>query len=292
MRTWVGLAVAALAFGGARLARTAAPAEAAGRIADEPYAPSPAAAPIVSLGYREAVADLLYVRAAGYLGSEQSTASGVAALAEAIAALDPGYRRIYDWGARAITLAKHGVDRPALERALALLDAGARRFPRDWKLPYLAGQIYLLDLQTTDPAQRRAWDDRAALLLESAIRKPGAPADAATTAAALRTRLGQHQRAADGLREMLLVTSDEGARARIAKKLGELEHSDAAELAAELQEQRRLFETRWLAERPAVPETMYVLLGAPLPASFDLGDLAAGPPLVGTDEVERLEPVR
>jgi hypothetical protein len=285
-------AVVLAALTGARLARDAAEAEAPRVLADEPYAPAPATAPLVTLGYRELVADLLFLRLKGYFGGRESTANGVASLVEAIVALDPQFHRIYEWGARAITLASRGVDNAALLRALAVLDAGSRRFPDDWKLPYLAGEIYTQDLQTTDPAQRRAWDERGTLLTESAIRKPKAPVEAATWAATMRTRLGQHQRAVDGLREMLLTTSDEAARARLFAKLAELEHDAAGELAAELQEARHRFESAWHAARPAVPASMYLLLGPPLAPSLDLAELATGGrDLVGTQDIERLEPV-
>ena len=284
--------IAVLALGGARYLRQAAEDEAPKVIADEPYAPTPDAAPLVALGYRELFADLLFLRLKGYFGGSESTANGVASLVEAIAALDPQFHRIYEWGARAITLAGRGVDNHAYLRAIAVLDAGARRFPDDWKLPYLAGEIYTQDLRTTDPAQRRAWDERGTLLTESAIRKPNAPIEAATWAATMRTRLGQHQRAVDGLREMLLTTSDEAARARLLAKLADLEHDAASELAAELQEARHRFEAAWHAARPAVPASMYLLLGPPLSPRFDLADLATGGrDLVGTQDIERLEPV-
>ncbi|HEX3479884.1 MAG TPA: hypothetical protein VHT91_32915 [Kofleriaceae bacterium] len=289
---WLAAAVVLAALGGARLAREAAAAEAPRVLSDEPYAPAPETAPLMALGYRELVADLLFLRLKGYFGGDESTANGVASLVEAIVALDPQFHRVYEWGANAITLASRGVDNAALLRALAVLDAGARQFRDDWKLPYLAGEIYTQDLKTTDPAQRRAWDERGTLLTESAIRKPNAPIEAATWAATMRTRLGQHQRAVDGLREMLLTTSDEAARARLLAKLAELEHGAASELAAELQEARHRFEAVWHAARPAVPASMYLLLGPPLSPRFDLADLATGGrDLVGTQDIEQLEPV-
>jgi hypothetical protein len=284
--------VAALAVGGARVAREAAERQAPRVIADEPYAPAPDTAPLVTLGYRELFADLLFLRLKGYFGGTENTANGVAALVEAIVALDPQHHRIYEWGARAITLAGRGVDTAAYLRAIAVLGAGASRFPDDWRLPYLAGEIYTQDLQTRDPAQRRAWDERGTLLTESAIRKPNAPASAATWAATMRTRLGQHQRAIDGLREMLLVTNDDNVRARLLEKLAALEDAGANELAAELLDARRAFEAAWLAARPAVPASMYILIGGPLDPRFDLTDLATGGrDLVGAQPIERLEPL-
>ena len=282
--------IAALAVGGARCLRQAARSEAPRVIADEPYAPAKDTAPLVALGYRELFADLLFLRLKGYFGGRENTANGIAGLVEAIVALDPRYHRIYEWGARAITLAGRGVDNDAYRRAIALLEAGAQEFPDDWKLPYLEGEIYTQDLQTTDPAQRRAWDERGTLLTESAIRKPNAPAEAATWAAMMRTRLGQHQRAVDGLREMLLVTDDDAARARLLAKLADLENSSASALASELLDARKAFQSAWMAARPTIPASMYVLIGAPLSVRFDLGTLAAGGrDLVGTQAIERVD---
>ena len=284
--------VAVLGLGAARLARDTAEREAPAVLADEPYAPAPETAPIVALGYRELFADLLFLRLKGYFGGSENTANGIAGLVEAIVALDPQFQRIYEWGARAITLARRGLDNAGYLRAVAVLEIGAQQFPSDWRLPYLAGEIYTQDLQTTNAAERRAWDERGTLLTESAIRKPNAPAAAATWAATMRTRLGQRQRAIDGLREMLLVTDDAKARARLLAKLAELEDDSTNELASELLEARRRFETAWQRTRPAVPASMYVLLGAPLAPGFDLAGLATGGrDLVGTQDIERAEPV-
>ena len=268
------LALIAAAQGARGLARDEA--GGAGAAIDEPFAPSPAAAPFASLGYRELAADLLLARAMPYLGGRQSTAQGMAGVCEAIVASDPQYRMVYEWCARAMTLAPTGVDRQIYLRAIALLERGMQELPDDWRIPYTAGQMYMLDLETNDPAERRAWNERGLGLLEAAIRKPDAPADAATLAAALRTKLGQRQRAIDGLREMLLITADTAARRRILDKLAELSNASADDLAAELLEARRRFEAAWLRDRPAVPATMYLLIG-PRPApGFDLRELATG----------------
>ena len=257
-----------------------------------PYAPSAAAAPFVSLGYREAMADALSLRLRGYFGGRSDDASGSADLAEAILALDPRYQRMYEYSARAITMADAGTGNGPTLRAIALLERGAVELPDDWRIPFLAGQLYSLELETTDAALRRRWDEKGALLIEGAIRKPGASAESATFAAHLRTKLGQHQAAVDGLREMLLVTSDDAARARMLAKLGELEQQDSAAIAEEILGERQRFEKRWKAERPSVPPTMYLLVGKPLAPAFDLTELAVGGrALIGSDDDDALEPL-
>lgn len=259
---------------------------------EQPYAPTPTAAPFVSLGYRELGADLLYVRLVGYIGAYDSVPEDAAALAEGIEALDPYFRRIYEVGAIAMTDARRQPDQRLQLRAVALLERGARRFPTDWRMPKLAGQIYLSDLSTTDPAQRREWDERAMLLLESASRKPNAPGTAAVQAAIIGSRLGQRDRAITSLREILLLTSDRQARQQIIDQLANIAALDADEVAAELMAARKRFERQWKAERPALPPTFYVLLGPRVEPGFDLTDLATGGrDLIGSEGFERLEPL-
>jgi hypothetical protein len=278
---------------GARFAREWAKDEAPNEGAEEPYAPSKSTAPFVSIGYRELVADLLFIRLAGYFGGTESTANGIASLVEAIIALDPKYQRVYDYGAGAITIARSGVDNDALFRAIAVLEHGRTEFPNDWKLPYREGEIYLHDLQTKDRTQRRAWDEKAALLLESATRKPGASvANTTMVVTALFTQLGRRERAIAGLEEMLLLTNDQGARDRIIKKLAELDNADVGDIAIEMLDQKKRFEKTWLADRPTVPATMYILLGPPLSRGFDLGELATGGhDVIGSQVSEHLDPL-
>jgi len=294
VRPLVAFGVAVIGLSVAHLARDAAEPPAEG--AEEPYAPSPAFAPIVSVGYREVYADWLSIRLTAYFGGQQSTAEGLATLTEAIIALDPRYHRAYEYGANAMTIASSGVTQATYLRAIAILEQGMTQFPDDWKLPYLAGEIYTVDLTTTDAKQRRAWDERGTLLTESAIRKPGAPQEAAVWVAYMQTKLGKRDQAIRSLRELLLVTRDDDARKRLLDKLAQLEGADSAEVAGEIYEERRKLDARWLLDRPDLDSTMYILLGPRLVPGFDLADLAtggadlaAGPP-VGKD-YEVLEPL-
>src|SRR5205823_865178 len=132
-------------------------------------APAPDSAPMVFLGFREAAADLLWIRLLGYWGGE-ATADGIAGLVDAIVALDPQYHRIYVTGSHAMTIADHGVTQDTFEHALKVLERGHQEFPDDYKILELIAQIYTGDLKTTDPAQRRAWDEKGLLAMEAALR--------------------------------------------------------------------------------------------------------------------------
>lgn len=290
--TYVAFAVAIAGLGVSRVARVAATQARPAEVVNTPYSLSKQSAPILALGYRELVADLMFVRLMVYFGSAENRGPAIATMAETITALDPQFARVYDFAAIAITSAAGGVDNPTRLRAIALLAEASRRFPMNWKYPMLAGQIYLVDLQTQDPAQRRDWDEKGAVLLETASRKPNAPASSALVAASLLTRFGQQQRAIDSLRELLLITSDDAARRNIIDQIAKLATENADEIGAELIGMRNAFEREWKRDRPTLPLTFFILLGPPPQPGFNLGELATGGrDVIGTETFERLEPL-
>ncbi len=294
MKVATTVIIAAVSLAGARAARhVAIEGRNSEEIIEPPYTPSPSAAPFVSLGYRELAADLLYIRLRGYYGGYyDTTADAVASLAETIVTLDPRYEYVYWFGASAMTIAPEGVDQSIYLRSVALLERGMREFPLSYKLTSLAAQTYIQDLKSEDPVQKRAWDERGTLLAESAIRLPGAPIESAGWVATLRTRLGQRDRAMQGLRELLLITTEERARKGLLERLANLEGGDSTEIAAELLEMRKRFDDQWTAERPSVKASMYILVGPPLPKAFDMTDLATGGRDLATAHTfERLEPL-
>jgi hypothetical protein len=259
---------------------------------DPPYSPSPASAPFLALGYRELFADLLWIRALGYVGSDDHDAAATGGLIEAIIALDPRFERAYAWGGLAMTSLGSQATRADMMAAIRVLEHGMALFPDDYKLPLYAGQIYTVDLQSDDPAEKRRWELEGARMLERAVRVPGAPKDLGTFAAFLRTKLGQRDKAIRDLRELVLYTTDAKQRDKLVQKLAELEETDAASLANELEVEKHRFDDRWRAERPELTATMYVLVGPPLPHRFHLEDLAVDRDLVGVERpIEPLPPL-
>jgi hypothetical protein len=262
------------------------------KVVELPYAPSPGAAPFVTLGYRELATDLLWVRGIGYFGGEDDTAEGIRGLVDAMIALDPMYVRSFEWGARAVEWADGGATQADRLWAVAILERGMGLHPTRWKLPYLAGQIYVLDLETEDPAQRSAWQARGAELIDRAVRMPGAMRGGATLAAHIRSQLGQQERAERDLEEMIATTSDPEARIKLINKLAALRNENAQVLAEEFDFYRRRFLAARLRALPEADDSMYILVGEPPKPYIDLGDLAVGGDQpTGLDEEVVFEPV-
>jgi hypothetical protein len=291
-RLTIAVVIATGALIGARVVREVARTErdAWPKTFAEPWAPSPAMTPYVAMGQRELLADLLWIRTLGYFGGGHDTADGVASLVEAVQAADPSFQRVYTDGVRAMMSAHHGLEQRHMIRAAALAEKGVAYFPKDYDIADLAGEIYSVRLKSKDPAEQRAWREKGAMLIEKALRMPGAPADDAAFVAYLRSTLGQHERAVRELREMVLITNDPAAKKEMIDKLAQLEKRDADALEVALDDAKKEFTDAWHRDRPELPATMYVLLGPRASASFDLRALAAGRDLVDVVP-EPLEPI-
>ena len=255
-------------------------------VPEAPYAPSAAAAPFLVAGYREFAADLLWIRTVGYSSSGEDSSDGDAALVDAIDALDPRYEEIYKSGAARITLAKYGVNEQSFLEAARLLEQGSRLFPDNWKYPFDAGQIYVLDLaflkKKDDPQRERAYNELGVHWLEHAVRLPGAPASAATLAATMQSKMGRTQQAIDSLRTIILTTDSEDLRHRLYEQLAKLEHQSEGDLRFTLREERKAFLDLWQHDRPALPASMYLLLGPHANPSVDIADFVSIRDLIGT----------
>jgi len=294
IRAWIPALCGLAALAGARAIREVAhdEREAWPKTYSEPWAPSAANAPYVALGQRELLADILWIRTLGYFGGGHDTADGVAALVEAVQAADPHFQRVYTDGVRAMMSAHNGVEQRHRLRAAELAERGVTYFPKDYDIADLAGEIYSTRLKSDDPVQQRAWREKGAMLIEKALRMPGAPADDAAFVAYLRTTLGQHDRAVRELREMVLITNDAAAKHEMIEKLAQLEKRDANALEIALDDAKREFIADWQREHPEVTASMFVVLGPRAPRAFDLRALAAGRDLVGAvDDEEQLEPI-
>lgn len=242
--------------------------------------PAGTAARIMSLGYRELFADLFWTRTLVYYGeglSENLSLAWVDALVGAVNALDPQFRRPYRWGAFATTYKNGAATQAEFEASVRVLERGVKAFPEDHELLWLLGLRYTFDLTPKDDAEKTRNAELGATYMERAMRAPGAPATYALSAAALRTRLGQTERALKELEEMILNTSDPRARAQLEAKYRDLADAGAADALAE---EAKRFDAKWQAALPFAPPSLYVLVGDRPPRAMSRLDELAAPPTV------------
>lgn len=285
----VGLAVTAHALAESANAQRAG----GGDDTDEaaaPYAPSPSMAPYAVLGYREAGADYLWVRALGYFGGGGASARGVRDLVVAIAALDPAFEEPMEWGATAMQSFTMKLTQDDYHEVLRVLAAAMERFPGNYHLPQRAGEIYALRLTSDDPAELRRYRQEGARLLSRAVHVPGAPKRLGTLVAHLRSELGQRDLAIRDLRELILYTSDGNTRRVLIDKLAKLTNGQSETIDYELEVEARRFDEAWQRDRPELRPVDYAVIGPSLSSWFDPARLD-DPGDILLDPIEPLPPL-
>lgn len=258
--------------------------------------PPASAAPYLYAGYNHLGADLTWVRLLVYYGSARLGESDLRYLErfiDNVIALDPDFRRIYEWASYAVTFkgskkVKNGevfiqATQDEFKTSVHYLREGIKRFPESYDLQQALAMRLWWDLEPKSEEEKRANRAEAAALMERAVRLPDAPPDAGTLAATMLSSIGELQHAKQTLREMLLTTDDERARAKLLQGFRNMFAEREAEILARA---KASFDAQRKRQLPNLPADLFVLLGPRPPAAIRLGDLANPRDLLGTVELD------
>jgi len=128
------------------------------------YAPPRRFLEVVSLGYRNALANVLWFRTIDYFGRHyrsDRTYPWLAEMCDRVTDLDPHAEYVYRFGGLILPWEANEVD-----AGIALLEKGTRNLPDSWQLHYLLGFSYYFFRDDLE---------RASAALRAAIRCPDAP---------------------------------------------------------------------------------------------------------------------
>ena len=215
----------------------------------------------MSLGYREALADLIWIRAVIFAGDRigATNYAWIMEYLEAIYSLAPNFRRPYAWGGVSFIYSGEDVDRAMVDRALVLYQRGLEHFPEDHELLFAAGMLLTRDVQSVpgySEAERVAAMDEGAAMIRKAAAF-GAPPLVRELAATLVSEGGADQLAIQFLESQLLQTDDERHRRLLKQKLEALLGEAGY---ASLERVRVEFEAEHKAKAAYVPPDLYVLI--------------------------------
>lgn len=240
------------------------------RYEDIYYLPPPEWLEVMSLGYRRALADLIWLRALIYFGDEFENRGAVKHVfnyGDAMLALDPDFERVYRWVGVAGVYTPAGSPIEFIERSVDVLRKGVARFPTNGKLAWDAGATIAYELLPQLPKDH---PDRERLQLEAnehmmaAARLGAGPEWLVLTNASLLNKLGQSEREQRHLEEMYAIVRDPEVKAQIERRLSLLR--DEA-YAAAFRNANREFEERREAEFPYMPSSLYFFVAEPIEAS-------------------------
>jgi hypothetical protein len=258
-----GLVLLAAIGAGVLRARVMDHALASRRYEDVYYVPPPQWLPVVSLGWREALADVLWMRALVYFGDEviaQGALAHVFDYTDAMLVLDPDFRAVYHW------IGTAGIYRPQepspadVRRAIDVMRRGIDRFPDDGELAWTLGASLAFELPPLldDERERDEARSEGADYLALAARLGAAPEWAALANASILDRVGRTDAAVRHLEEMYASVQDEDVRAQIAEAIAAMRSQMEAEAFVEA---TRAEEEARAGELPYLDEDLYFLVG-------------------------------
>jgi tetratricopeptide (TPR) repeat protein len=246
----------------------------------------PESARWLATGYREAAADLVWVRTLVYYGSGvmgENDFRYLTRFIDVVLMLNPTFKRAYSWAAAAVTFKAGTATQEEYRLSVKYLERGMEQFPDDYDFFWRAGLRYWADLYSDDKEQVTRWRQRGADLIEEAIHKPNAPEDLATLAASLRTKLGQNQQAIEILQQKIMTVSDLKARAKLLQRLEGLTSEGLREEMAIAVETFQRLRRKNLQQ---VPPDLFVLVGPEPSSVIEFDELATERSLFGADSDE------
>jgi hypothetical protein len=179
----------------------------------------------VSLGYEQALADVLWFRTISYFGRHYQgdrVYPWLASMCDGVTDLDPHAEHVYQFGGIILPWEADRID-----DGIALLEKGTRNMPDSWQLHYMLGFSYYFFRDDLDGASR---------LLHRASFLPGAPEFVSRLAASVDAAHRGPSRAVDFLLELEQRDVHGEMRAVIRERIGELSLSadiDSLEAAAQ-----------------------------------------------------------
>ena len=227
------------------------------------HLPNTELARFVTLGYHEAAADLAWLRTIIYFG-EEATIRGrfehFDSYANIVIALDPQFRRIYQWAGVLSIYSKAVITRQMVESSIDYLERGTERFPADGDLRYMLGFNLYFEypphLKGDEEAVREAKLEGIEHLKDAVITGTGPPW-LSSMVAGLMTNQGLDELAINSLYQSLVVVEDPETREKIFQRIQELEARSGGSSGAH---SMRAFHQEWGEAYPYLSMDMFMLL--------------------------------
>ena len=231
--------------------------------ADVLYVPPPEHLRVMSLGYREALADLIWIRALIFSGTKlaESDIDSITRYVDAITGLSPRFHRAYLWGGITMVYGGHyAVTRPMVDRSIEVYRRGVEQFPESHQLLYPLGMLLHQQVRSTPgytDEEREAMSREGVELIRKAAAFGADPLVRRYAATILSDRAASDQLTIQFLESQLAHTEDEKHRRLLRKKLEELVGEQASESVEQI---RTEFRTEHQQRAPYLPDTVYAVI--------------------------------
>lgn len=241
-----------------------------GGAAETLYLPPVIVLRFMSAGYREALADLLFVRAHSYFLSHFFSDRRFIWLTnyyDAITGLDPDNPKVYLWAAQVVKLGQM-IDDNAIALANGFLGDGLERFPRDWQMHLDLGFNLYFEFKGSSEEEKSLAKLRARDHFATAAGLPGSNIDPNFVAELFQRGQEDGLAVAYALQKYYEATPDQ--RNQLLRRISTLSDTLADGI--------RFEEERWRQDYSHLPVALFALLDDRGERTFDIfmGKAAAG----------------
>ena len=174
------------------------------------YVPDRRQLRLMTLGYDQTAADLVWVRTLEYFASHfkgDRRYPWLEHFLEQIISLDPDFTKVYHWAGANVLYGRRFTNEN-VERSNHFYALALKRDPDDFEAAYRLGLNYYVELKSDDSEQRRKWREQGLSYLDRAANTPWAPTRVRNLVASISSRLGKKQIALQYLVDLYVQTSD------------------------------------------------------------------------------------
>jgi len=192
---------------------------------DTYYLPRANVIKLMSLGYHEAVADLIWTEAVLYFGEQVTGVRRYTYLDQYLQtaiALNPYNKKIYTWAGAVSMYNLRRIDQAAVWRSIGYLEQGHRVFAKDWQILFALASNYLYELHDKDPKVEAKWRRMGADYLWAAANIGGGPTYLHSLAAKVWSDQGRWEVAYRRLQSIYLSTENKAVRKSARRRLTQL----------------------------------------------------------------------
>ncbi len=238
------------------------------------YLPRPAVLRAMALGHHELAADLVFVRAVIYFGTQMQARKDFRWLdnyLQTIVEIDPQFEKPYRWAAVATMYNGKTITRADVYASNHFLELGMRAFPNRWEYPFMIGCNHLFELHPVDDAEKQKFRRIGADYMQRAALVGGGPAWIPLLAATILRKEGEEDAAIRHLEEVYAATPDEQTKEEVRRRLIGLRTRVEVERAAA---DRKRFDDARKKSFPYISPDLFVLVGERFVPQLDYRQLA------------------
>lgn len=227
------------------------------------YVPHLKVIELLSLNYKQAAADILWLRMIQYFATHllyDKKYEWMDLFVEQAIALDPRFYKVYLWAAGSLLYGQQ-INNQNIMKSNMIYQKALRYFPNDYEIPYRLGMNYYSELKARNPEEKKNFQNIGLSYFERAANSPHAQPDIFQLIRGIAKTMGREEVLLYYLFDELLAEKDPIRKEALASRIAELQSK--LENSGELQqmmEKAKIEEEKRKSDMPYLNSLIYEII--------------------------------